>query len=670
MPGDPFPSEVVAMARRAQLSILPIALLTIFVFPVRPIQAQTKPVVVSTTPANGATNVSRFLGCVSATFSKEMKAVCGMATQNFIGAGHPGSTCTWSADARTMTYCRPDPANNPLPEGGDVIFWLNPVYSTPWIEDTEGNFLDPYSFSFRVESPNAAMVKVEANPSRGFHWPYYLYKPPTVTSPAVLFVEPNNTGTTSDDQSVHDTAAYNLINSKKTWATDLGTPYLVPTFPRPAWDPYMYTQALDRKTIQATAQGYVRIDLQLAAMIQDARDRLAADYGVSVDPKVFMAGASASGSFASRFVMLHPDLIKAASIGCPGWGPAVPVGSFNGQTLAYPEGVADLETLVQRPFDAATFRNVPLQVWVGDEDYNVDPWWNLADPTVALVHAAFGGRSLYQRWPRYEAAFGMATSMAQFVVFPRMGHSWPSWSYMKEFFERNRTAAQPPLPKPQLYRLYLPHVASDGHWETEIALLNTIPSGAEVQGQLQAYRKEGGDPIQTIDFDLPPGGRKEITVGSAFQNPGEIAYMVFVSDSGFVSGYTRFNEPGNRVSLPATAAGITEGWFPKMESDGWTGIAFVNVDSQDAGVTLQAFDAAGNEVARRQLPPVRPGEKVVGLTFQLFEGADLTSARYFYFTSDRLVVGFSVSRSEDGVKLDGMLATPRYLRTSASDKVR
>ncbi|MBM3792084.1 MAG: hypothetical protein FJW35_17280 [Acidobacteria bacterium] len=146
--------------------------------------------------------------------------------------------------------------------------------------------------------------------------------------------------------------------------------------------------------------------------------------------------------------------------------------------------------------------------------------------------------------------------------------------------------------------------------------------------------------------------------------------MVFVSDSGFVSGYTRFNEPGNRVSLPAAAAGITEGWFPKMENDGWTGLAFVNIDSQDAKLTLQAYDRYGRDVARHELPPVKPGEKVVGLTFQLFPQADLTQARYFSFTSDKTVVGFSVSRSQDGMKLDGMLATPRYLRTTNMDRVR
>jgi hypothetical protein len=288
---------------------------------------------------------------------------------------------------------------------------------------------------------------------------------------------------------------------------------------------------------------------------------------------------------------------------------------------------------------------------------------------VALVNATFGGRALYQRWPRYEAAFEMVTSMAQFVVFPRMGHSWANWDYMKEFFERNRNSPQPPLPKPVNYRLCLPHVASDGHWETEIALLNTIPGSVAVEGQLQAFSKEG-NLLETIPLDIPPGGRKEITVGSTFHNPAAIAYLLFVSDSGFIGGYTRFKEPGNQVSLPAAAAGVTEGWFAKMETDGWTGLALVNIDTLDASVTLTAYDEYGNKVAENLLPPVKPGEKIIGLTSQLYPAANLASARYFGFTSDRSLVGFTVSRSEDGMKLDGLMALPRYLRTTTTDKVR
>jgi hypothetical protein len=633
-------------------------------------QAGIKPKVAITDPANGATAVSRFKGCMAVTFDTPMStSYCGIGTTPNWQVGGGSMACTWSEDRKTMTSCRPDPANNPLAYGGVIYAYLNPSGVSPWLKDADGDYLDAYSFSFTIEVPEGSgKIKVPANPSGGFSWPYYLYTPTSVKLPSVLMVEPNNTGTVSDDAAVHDAAASALVDSKKVWAEDLGVPYLVPVFPRPASDTSMYTHALDRKTIQATASGLVRIDLQLIKMIEDARTRLATK-GITVDSRVFLAGASASGSFVSRFVMLHPEIVKAASIGCPGWGPAVPVGEFNGQTLPYPEGVADLQTLVGQSFNETSFRSLPLQVWVGDGDTNVDPWWNLSDPTVSLVHLAFGGRHLYQRWPRYEAAFSAVTSMAQFVVFPDMGHQWADWSYMKAFFERNRTAAQPPLTKPQLYRVYFPHVASDGHWETEIALVNTIPGGTPVHGELQAFRKEGGSPIETLPLDIQPGGRKEITIGSAFRNPTEIAYLEYQSDSGFLAGYTRFNEPGNRVSLPVTASAASEGWFPKLENDGWTGLAFVNTETSNAAVTLSAYDENGGKVAETLIPVVKPGEKVVGLTSQLFPAASLASARFFSFTSDKMLIGFTVSRSEDGLKLDGLMAAARYVR-APGDKVK
>lgn len=43
-------------------------------------------------------------------------------------------------------------------------------------------------------------------------------------------------------------------------------------------------------------------------------------------------------------------------------------------------------------------------------------------------------------------------------------------------------------------------------------------------------------------------------------------------------------------------------------------------------------------------------------------GANLAAARYFHFISDKSFIGYSVSRSDDGTKLDGLMALPRYLR--------
>jgi hypothetical protein len=637
----------------ARAFITPVVLIILIALPVH---AQVKPTVVSTNPADLASNVSATIPSFTVTFSKPMNTSYGIPGTN----GWPGAQVSWSPDKRTFTYTRIPPIT-PLTSGATITIYLNnpAVPEIYWFRDTEGNYLDPYTYLFSIEGGQTGLSKVTAKPQSGFSWPYYLYIPLNVKSPGVLLVQPNNTGSVSDDPAVHDAAARSLIEGTKYWADELGSPYLIPTFPRPATGDTGYTHALDRGAILTTVPGLERIDLQLMAMIQDARSELGGK-GITVGTKVFMVGASASGSFVSRFTMLHPEIVQAASFGCPGFGPIVPVPAWNGQTLPYPEGVADLGDLVDKEFDADSFRAVPLQVWVGDEDDNVDPWWNPSDPEVALVIAAFGGRHLYSRWPRYEAAYYSVTSLGQFVVFPGMGHQFADWAFIREFFERNRASAQPPLPKPQQYTIYFPHVASYLGWETEVALVNTVPGGVAVRGILQAFKGAGGDPLEEKEIEIPAGGRREITIGDFFQNPSEVNYLVFKSDSGFLAGYTRYNQAGNRTSLPA-ATGVLQGWFPKIENDGYTGFAFINVESTPANVTLRAVGDDGQVIAEKVLEALEPGVQVVGIVYQVFE-ADVSNARYFYFSSDKKVIAFTASGSDDGQMLDGLPALAEYIR--------
>jgi pimeloyl-ACP methyl ester carboxylesterase len=507
------------------------------------------------------------------------------------------------------------------------------------------------------EAGFAQVSKIPANSQRGFQWPYYLYVPTRIKTPTVLLVEPNNTGITSDDPAVHDAAASSLINFYKVWADDLGSPFLVPTFPRPDTNWKVYTQALDRDTLTTTLPNLVRIDLQLIAMIDDARTRLASK-GLNVGAKVWMIGYSASGSFTNRFALLHPDRIQAASAGSGGSYAIAPVSTWKGKTLRYPVGVADLQQLVGKPFDAASFSKMPMQIYIGDQDLDdaVDYGDGYDEEEAALIREVFGGPN-FLRYPASEAAYNSVGSYCQFVILPGATHVWPEWSLIRDFLERNRTTpVPPPLPKPQLYKLYFPHVASFGLWETEIALTNT--SEVAVHGDLQAFKEDGTLLSQSIPVNLPALGRRQVVVGSSFQDPKNIAYLALVSDSGFVAGYTRFMQPGNRVSL-AAGTGTKQGWFTKMEQDGWTGIAFVNTETADAAVALTAWDENGSPVAATTLP-LRPGEKLVRMVNELFT-SDLKDAKYFKFKSDRNVLGFTVSSSGDNLMLDGLHCLDNYI---------
>jgi hypothetical protein len=97
-----------------------------------------------------------------------------------------------------------------------------------------------------------------------------------------------------------------------------------------------------------------------------------------------------------------------------------------------------------------------------------------------------------------------------------------------------------------------------------------------------------------------------------------------------------------------------------MEQDGWTGVAFVNVDAGSTTVTLTAVDDNGQEVGK-ELIPVAAGEKVVAIVTQLFH-ADISRARYFKYSADKKLLGFTVSQSADGLMVDGIGSLPEFFR--------
>lgn len=410
------------------------------------------PVVVSTNPPDGATDVSWDLAAVSITFSKAMDT-----TYMSIGSNFGPYTSTWSADKRTIILTRQDTAS-PLSTGMTYYFVLNGVgYEN--FRDTEGHFLPETRFSFTTAfDPDAPyeLIKVPAAASKGFEWPYYLSIPKALSNNTVLLVEPNNTGTWSDAQAVHDTAALSLVKWRSDFAVKLDVPLLVPTFPRPMIPPApepggIYTQALDRYSLltDAVVNGgsIKRIDLQLIAMIRDAQEKLAAR-GFRVDSKVFMMGFSASGAFTSRFTMLHPGIVRAAAPGSPGGWPLAPVSEWwGGTTLRYPVGIADVQSLTGQPVDLAGLRKVPQYIYVGDQDTNdaLDTR-GIPQDEKDIICAYLNcnpAPQISNRWPISEEMYNSVGSSNEFVIYPTVAHTITGVMFedILQFFKRNRPSS-------------------------------------------------------------------------------------------------------------------------------------------------------------------------------------------------------------------------------------
>ena len=237
---------------------------------------------------------------------------------------------------------------------------------------------------------------IPANPSKGFYFPYFIsfkgisnladYK-------STMMFDTSNNHLSFTNEETFSQLKYTIKNASH-YVYDIGAKgnYITVmfVFPRPWQDPVLYTHSLDRDSLTLTQErsdalnrgNLVRLDLQYLAVIKDAKAQVTAN-NKKVDDKVFLFGFSASADFATRFTLLHPAGVKAVVVNA---SPTMPFSSYNGVTLNYPLGIADLKSLVGTKFNATAFKKVP-QFWhsgsIDDNDgtYFGDGWGNYGDDT-------------------------------------------------------------------------------------------------------------------------------------------------------------------------------------------------------------------------------------------------------------------------------------------------
>jgi hypothetical protein len=110
---------------------------------------------------------------------------------------------------------------------------------------------------------------------------------------------------------------------------------------------------------------------------------------------------------------------------------------------------------------------------------------------------------------------------------------------------------------------------------------------------------------------------------------------------------------GNRLG-GYTSVGISgmDGIFAKIDKNGGTGIAFVNIENTSTTVTMTAYDDSGNVEATETFG-LSAYEKVVDVPSNLFS-QDISKATYIGYSSTREVVGFQLNLSSDGMMLDAL----------------
>ena len=297
-----------------------------------------------------------------------------------------------------------------------------------------GNPFNHLIFTFNAEnlifseSLNENYMVIDEAPEKGFNWQYILYIPEKLLKneqgekkKPYLMVETNNTGKPSNDMEVHLLKAKSDMSFKSSIADQLNVVYLMPVFPR-FFDNYDYSHSFDRKTLYTDKRDIKRLDLQLIAMIKDARSRLS-QKGIELKERFVIGGFSSSGSFASRFTVLHPDLVQVAVIGAPGGWPIVPLETYKGKSLRFPIGVQGLEEFLGRPVNIQALKDVPLFFFMGAEDRNDSVIYrdsfDLEDEQ--LIFSLFGKLPV----ERFKIAQEIYTSNGyetQFKIYPGVDH--------------------------------------------------------------------------------------------------------------------------------------------------------------------------------------------------------------------------------------------------------
>ena len=294
-------------------------------------------------------------------------------------------------------------------------------------------FMGPYSL--RVQY-------FKANPKNGYHADFYLYVSPRAKRMAkagkaiTLLVQPNNSGN-SDDPAVHQKDAWWMGFGRHRLANDLGVALLVPAFLRPGEDWHIYTHALDRDVFTTERPDLKRIDLQLLAMVDQARSTLE-EKGLAGNEQFLIQGYSASGMFANRFATLHPKRVMAVAAGSPGGWPIAPITSYQGEALPYPAGIADLLELAGQSFDSTAYRTMPQLLVMGSLDDNdsldFTDGWDKED--AELVKRLFGPNPV-SRWDGSKAVYHSAGANVRFHLEEGVGHDRRSLQqYTTEFFRK------------------------------------------------------------------------------------------------------------------------------------------------------------------------------------------------------------------------------------------
>ena len=197
--------------------------------------------------------------------------------------------------------------------------------------------------------------------------------------------------------------------------------------------------------------------------------------------------------------------------------------------------------------------------------------------------------------------------------------------------------------------IYFPHITSNTAWWTGIAAYN--PANSPARLTIMPYKKDG-TALNNQSITVQ-GITKYIGTPGTLNLPTGTEWLHIAADKP-ITGFELFGTVNGNQLGGYTVVKINDktGVFPKLEKNGWTGIALVNLENSPASVLMTARNDAGTSIATKHLS-LGPHEKIVNLAANLF-GEDISTATYVTYSSNRQIVGFQLNGSNDGMLLDAL----------------
>lgn len=275
----------------------------------------------------------------------------------------------------------------------------------------------------RVESAGEILI-FPANAQKGFNWGYALYLPQTMdtTQKLPILLTMNNEDISDSSEKLEEAVRVQLRRNYSEYgiADGVGVPLLMPLVLQGTNG--QHTHQLNRAVLKIKDGPLTRLDLQVLAMLEDARQQLQAK-GIRTHKKFLVAGFSSAGVFAWNWTMLHPQRVLAAVVGGT-QNVMLPLREWKNNELIYPVGVADFEAFTGKPFQLSAWRKVPVLLLNGGEDYNDPRPYNsvYGDEERIVFNQLYGVGNIQHTWKQEQQFLTGLAPNVQFHTYPHMGH--------------------------------------------------------------------------------------------------------------------------------------------------------------------------------------------------------------------------------------------------------